>query len=155
MAFCSSENNNSQHKTPRVTPLGVFCFSQCFRVFPTDRVPHSDSLFAERISGVRSQPAGSPPTPPKSPLQLSMSLLNTPLRVNNPVLPGAFSAETAPCLTGSNGTPDRQFLLMTKFQRQTGTAWNGRQQTIHDASSTLPCTAMGFRIRSLTPRSDG
>ena len=84
MAFCSSENNNSQHKTPRVTPLGVFCFSQCFRVFPTDRVPHGDSLFAEPGFGGRAQPASSPPTPPKSPLQLSVSLLNTPLRVHNP-----------------------------------------------------------------------
>ena len=90
MAFCSSENNNSQHKTPRVTPLGVFCFSQCFRVFPTDRVPHGDSLFAERISVVRSHPASSPPTPPKSPLQLSVSLLNTPLRVHNHEFPGTL-----------------------------------------------------------------
>jgi hypothetical protein len=82
--FYGKTGPNSQQKTPRVTPLGVFCFSQCFRPFPTDRVPHSDSLFAEPISGGRSQPACSPPTPPKSPLKLSASLLNTPLRVNKP-----------------------------------------------------------------------
>ncbi len=82
--FYGKTGPNSQQKTPRVTPLGVFCFSQCFLPSPTDRVPRSDSLFAERISEVRSQPASSPPTPPKSPLQLSASLRNTPLSVNNP-----------------------------------------------------------------------
>ena len=86
--FYGKTRPNSQQKTPRVTPLGVFCFPKCFRLFSTARVPRSDSLFAEPGSGVRSQPAGSAPTPPKSPLQLLGSLLNTPLRVNNPVSSG-------------------------------------------------------------------
>ena len=98
--FYGKTRPNSQHKTPRVTPLGVFCFSQCFRHSPTDRVPRSDSLFAEPISGVRSQPAGSPPTPPKSPLQLLGSLLNTPLRVHNPVSPGGVLGDLQYRLAG-------------------------------------------------------
>jgi hypothetical protein len=91
--FSGKTASNSEHKTLRVTALGVLRFCQCCRVFPTDRVPRRDSLFAERVSGVRSKSGRSALAPPRSPLQLSMSLMNTPLRVNNPVsFGGPFSS---------------------------------------------------------------
>jgi hypothetical protein len=79
--------NKTQQSTPNAEshPSRRLVFFPVFSPVSNRSSPHDDSLFAEPTSGVRSQPAGSPPTPPKSPLQLAGSLLNTPVKVNNPV----------------------------------------------------------------------
>jgi hypothetical protein len=63
-----------------VSPLGVV--GQRFSAFGRSR---PDSLFREGKTGVRKQPWGLASDPERDPLELSKSLVNDPLKVNEPV----------------------------------------------------------------------